>query len=178
MPHDAGNEISSYSERTRGIGLSTTWHYTYLSLLTGFGIVLFFPFPLQVWTLTILAAQEAHPSVQHLPRSPLPPQKPGTFPLPTHPAPRIPGDQEATLLTPLALYLPRKSPQWHHLPNPSQITARGWNLAFGREVQSPSSCSCPWGKSRLLDRICFHPWFWSTVGWTTLATNTAGSRMC
>lgn len=45
MLHDAGNEISSYAERTRGRGLSTTRHYAYLFLLTGSGIFLIFFFP-------------------------------------------------------------------------------------------------------------------------------------
>lgn len=80
--------------------------------------------------LTILAAQEAQPIVQHLPQSPFPQQELDTSPLPTHPAPHAPGDQEASLLILLALNLPPKSPQWQHLPNPCQTTARGLKFGF------------------------------------------------
>lgn len=51
--------------------------------------------------------QESHPSVQHLPHGPFHQQEPGTQPVPAHPAPRIPGGQEATLLTPCHLPTPQ-----------------------------------------------------------------------
>lgn len=181
MPRDAGNEISSYAERTRGTGLSTTWHYTYLFLLRGFGILLFFPLPFPLSSLNThnrsgpgSTSQCAAPS---LPSSP----PTGTRRLtpartPDHPHPGGPGGNASH--PPLPPPYPASPLNGSTCQIPVKSQQGGWNLAFGREVQHLSSCSHIWGKSRLLGRSCLHPWFWSTTGQTILARNAAASRMC
>lgn len=151
MLHSVGNEISSYAERTRGTGLSTTWHYTYLSLLTGFGTS-----PPSLPSLDAQNFSSAGSTSQCAASSPSSVPAAGTLPLPAHPAPpHIPGDQEAGLLTPLALYVPHGPPQWQHLPIPCQTTARGLKFGFWQEGAVPEQLFPYMGKKQVTGQIPF-----------------------
>lgn len=139
----------------------------------------FFLSPIQIWMLTALAAQEAHPSVQHLPHSLFSPQEPGVSYLCLHTQLFIsPGTRGQHFSPSLPSTYSAGPTDGCSCQIPVKQCLRGWHLAFGQEVHCSSSCSHLGGKKQALDRNHLHLWFWCTIRQSTLVRHRAVLKIC
>lgn len=172
---DVGNEISSYTKRTRVTGLPITWHYTYRFLLTGFGI--FSPlFPIHHFST-------AGSTSQHLLHSPLNQQESGASPLPhtwllTCLSTRRQCFSPYPCLSPCPCPLPCKSPQWQHLPNLCQTMARGLIFGFWQGGSVPKQLLPSSWKKRVTGQKTFATLFLIYYQIDHTHQDTAVSRLC